>query len=1183
MSESASSLINSYVANLETTQTLCFQSAQEELSRRLGNNTNHLGIRTTVQESTTNDANSVPQQNNASPSGTSTTVQGQANNDDATSVDVDTETLTRIEQENYLNNKHIGTKIEHEKDENTFRVYFCNVNGFKLSNDGGEYTEFCMEMEKLQTDVWGVAETNLDSIQHEVRDILHRTNRKHFEYSKMSVGSSNISARRSYYKPGGTMVCAQGRTTSWIIDHGCNRLGRWSYQTLICKNYLKLTIIMAYQVCHQNITTTDQEGNQNVRSYTCSAQQTSMLRQQGRRETPREAFVMDLRAFIQAQEEQQSAVLLLGDFNEVLDDSGERMSSIATTCRLVDLMEEATDTEDIATYVRGQDRIDYALASESVAGALKQGCYEPFKYRNRGDHRAIILDFDEQLLFGNNTHSLASLPAREFTTKDPKAVRQYIAAKHRYLDDHNYATRLEAAKTRWSPQIQEGLDADFQRAGFYAAKCCTKKPRNVMYSNELSQLRRHKNILLKKISSIKLNRSFEAGISRHIFENDELVIPTTLNECQELCKTVQKKIKELTKSAVEKRQTEQQKELRDAVLAGNKKKAHRLKNLMAAERTKAMYAKIRRCHGTEKSGITRLDVPRDPGDTDYKNCTDWISIKTPKEIEERLLQRNQRHLGQANGTFPTVPPFSEKIDWGASTHTADLILDGEWTPEDTDAVSRDVLQHMKARTNLDSITDTITINEWTENIRLWPESTSTSPSGFHLTHSKALVASFNLDEESEEIQQLEQQRHDLIAWQVELLNLAISNKYSMKRWQHIVNVMILKEPNNLKIHRLRVIHLYEQDYNLILAVKWRQLIKDCTNARLLHPQQYGGVPGRDAILPTMLEEFQYEISRASKRPLVHLDYDATACYDRIVMSFGSLASRSFGQHKSIVFINARTLEEAQYYLKTQLGVSEKSYKHCKLFPIYGSGQGAGNSSAIRCVISSILFEAYEKDAHGATFQSPDGTISANVFMIGFVDDTSGSVNAFDLPAPQAPKFYVQRANHDAQRWNDILRVSGGALQDQKCTYHFLYYTFTVEGLAVLQNGEFGPRITVQFTPTTPSRPLQQLSAFNSRKTLGVQKSPASTDRSLLRALSKRNSHHTTTMARSPFTRTDAWSYYHAVYLPSITYPMPSSSLSKARCNTLQRQFKKVLLPKCGYNRTTPNSVVYGSQDFGGIG
>ena len=301
------------------------------------------------------------------------------------------------------------------------------------------------------------------------------------------------------------------------------------------------------------------------------------------------------------------------------------------------------------------------------------------------------------------------------------------------------------------------------------------------------------------------------------------------------------------------------------------------------------------------------------------------------------------------------------------------------------------------------------------------------------------------------------------------------------------------------------------------------------------------------------------------------------------MSFGSLASRSFGQHRSIVFINAKTLEDAKYYLKTQLGVSDRSYKHCRIFPIYGSGQGAGNSPAIWCVISTILFDAYDEKANGATFQSPDGRVQAQIFMVGFVDDTSGSVNDFDLPRQASMEHYINRAQSDAQRWHDILRTSGGALKTTKCSYHFLYFSFTVDGTPHLKSGRVGPQITIQFHPHEPPCPLRQLSAYESHKTLGVQKAPSSTDRSLFQAMLKKNTTHTQVMARSPFTRTDAWAYYHAVYLPSITYPMPSSCLSDRHCNALQRQFKKVLLSKASYNRCTPNAVVYGSSAYGGIG
>ena len=416
-----------------------------------------------------------------------------------------------------------------------------------------------------------------------------------------------------------------------------------------------------------------------------------------------------------------------------------------------------------------------------------------------------------------------------------------------------------------------------------------------------------------------------------------------------------------------------------------------------------------------------------------------------------------------------------------------------------------------------------------------------------------------------------------------LLNCALSNQYSFARWQHIVNVMILKEPGDLRIHCLRVIHLYEQDYNLVLAIKWRKMIQLCTNQQVLHPTQFGGVPGRDAIIPTLCEEFQYEISRASKRPLVHLDYDATACYDRIILSFGSLASRSFGQNRSIVFINARTLEQAKYYLKTQLGVSERFYKHCTLYPIYGSGQGAGNSPAIWCVVSSILFETYEEGAHGASFESPDGSVKTKVFMIGFVDDTSGSANDFRRPSRAPPAHYISKAQEDAQRWNDVLALSGGALNPQKCSYHFMYYDFSIDGIPLLQAGTFGPTITISFNNDAPASQLTQLSAYKSHKTLGVQKSPHATNKGLYLALAKRNNSHTKIMARSPFTRTDAWAYYHAIYLPSICYPFPSSTISDSFCTALQRQFKKAFLPKYGFNRTMPNAVVYGPSELGGIG
>ena len=127
----------------------------------------------------------------------------------------------------------------------------------------------------------------------------------------------------------------------------------------------------------------------------------------------------------------------------------------------------------------------------------------------------------------------------------------------------------------------------------------------------------------------------------------------------------------------------------------------------------------------------------------------------------------------------------------------------------------------------------------------------------------------------------------------------------------------------------------------------------------------------------------------------------------------SLIFRAHGQHRSIILINATTLKSARYLLKPQLGISSKIYSHSELFPIYSSGHGSGNSPGLWCTISSVLFVMYKTQAFGASFYSPDKTIAVKLYMIGFVDDTSGSTNDFLLPEPAPLHHYANLATHNA--------------------------------------------------------------------------------------------------------------------------------------------------------------------------
>ena len=127
---------------------------------------------------------------------------------------------------------------------------------------------------------------------------------------------------------------------------------------------------------------------------------------------------------------------------------------------------------------------------------------------------------------------------------------------------------------------------------------------------------------------------------------------------------------------------------------------------------------------------------------------------------------------------------------------------------------------MKKHTDLETIQSKITIDEWKNKTKAWKESTLTSPSGFHLTHSHALIAPHDIPPDHNDNDALETQCQELIARQVPLLNTALTNAYSFRWWQHIANIMLLKEPGNYQLNCLQVILIYKHNFNLILALKW---------------------------------------------------------------------------------------------------------------------------------------------------------------------------------------------------------------------------------------------------------------------------------------------------------------------------------------------------------------------------
>ena len=119
-----------------------------------------------------------------------------------------------------------------------------------------------------------------------------------------------------------------------------------------------------------------------------------------------------------------------------------------------------------------------------------------------------------------------------------------------------------------------------------------------------------------------------------------------------------------------------------------------------------------------------------------------------------------------------------------------------------------------------------------------------------------------------------------------LASLACLHGFYLARWIIVVNVMIYKKPGVLELDKLRVIHLFEADFNLIAGLIFgcRAMHQHSVDNHLLHTGQYGRPGGecQDAAFAKILHN---HMAHYSKTPLGQFESNAASCFDRIGMAF----------------------------------------------------------------------------------------------------------------------------------------------------------------------------------------------------------------------------------------------------------------------------------------------------------
>ena len=190
----------------------------------------------------------------------------------------------------------------------------------------------------------------------------------------------------------------------------------------------------------------------------------------------------------------------MGDFNEALGADPLGMELLSRHFHLQDILHQRIGTSDFGTYFSGTTRIDYALATQGVATACIAAGYEPVGHRFQGDHRGFFIDFNDDLLFGNKTATLASPAQRILSSRHPNNCKKYINARHKYLTDHLFFERLKTVTEdpTYNPERIEKLNRDWVRSAIHAEKKCSRIS-STPFSRRITAKRTRKFVLGKII------------------------------------------------------------------------------------------------------------------------------------------------------------------------------------------------------------------------------------------------------------------------------------------------------------------------------------------------------------------------------------------------------------------------------------------------------------------------------------------------------------------------------------------------------------------------------------------------------------------------------------------------------------------------------------------------------------
>ena len=236
-----------------------------------------------------------------------------------------------------------------------------------------------------------------------------------------------------------------------------------------------------------------------------------------------------------------------------------------------------------------------------------------------------------------------------------------------------------------------------------------------------------------------------------------------------------------------------------------------------------------------------------------------------------------------------------------------------------------------------------------------------------------------------------------------------------------------------------------------------------------------------------------------------------------------------------------------------------------------------------CFVSRLV-DIHKKKGFGAPYAPPsgidEGLIRATIVSIlSFVDDCNLSNTGEKF---ETVRDILARTKSDAQLWNDLIRLTGGALELTKCFMQVIQFAFEKDGKPTIVREIPDTNVELIDRHNNKIVTIKPISAYTTYKSLGTIQGINEKNLRQFSVLAKKAQANTRALMAARITPYQAWLHHTLCFVPLVAYPLPACHLSEAQLHKLQSPYTAVLCNKLHLNRHHSRELLFGPVDFGGL-